>query len=357
MRLGGTNIPRRKIKERFRLKDLLNIQQKLYPDLLDIMQKRYKILHYIQMMQPIGRRSLAENLQLKEREVRSEIDFLSKYGFIMVTSKGMTLTDEGDSIVEKLSSFMNEISEFRVLESQIKDKLQLEHVIIVSGNSDLQPSVKQELGKACVQYLHSILTSDQTIAVTGGTSMAEVANQMKPIEHAANCTFVPARGGLGEQVENQANTICAQMAKKANGNYRMLYVPDPLSEETYHSIIEEPAIKDILEMIRDTKIVLHSIGDAFTMAKRRKASEKVLNKLRRGNAVSEAFGYYLDEQGEVVYKVRTVGMQLEELQHAQYVIAVAGGSSKAKAIQSYFKQGKSNVLITDEAAANELLKG
>ncbi|KAB8132174.1 hypothetical protein F9U64_12770 [Gracilibacillus oryzae] len=321
------------------------------------MQKRYKILQYIQRMQPIGRRSLSDNIQIKERVIRSETEFLNRHGFIAVTSKGMQVTEEGNAIIEKLAEFMNGISEFRVLESQIKDKLQLEYVIIVAGNSDERYSVKEELGKACVQFLNSILTSKQTIAVTGGTSMAEVANQMKPLLHAPNCTFVPARGGLGEQVENQANTICAQMAKKANGNYRMLYVPDPLSEESYQSIINEPTIKDILEMVHDAKVVLHSIGDAFTMANRRKASDNVMEKLRAGNAVGEAFGYYLDEQGKVVYKVRTVGMQIEELKQAQHVIAVAGGKSKAKAIQSYFKQGKSNVLITDEAAAKELLKG
>ncbi|MFC4404907.1 sugar-binding transcriptional regulator [Gracilibacillus xinjiangensis] len=339
------------------MKELLDIQEKLFPDILDVMQKRYKILQYIQRMQPIGRRSLSDNLQMKERVIRSETEFLNKHGFIAVTSKGMQVTEEGNAVIEKLAEFMNGISEFRVLESQIKDKLQLEQVFIVAGNSDEQPSVKEELGKACVQFLNTILTSNQTIAVTGGTSMAEVANQMKPLLHAPKCTFVPARGGLGEQVENQANTICAQMAKKANGNYRMLYVPDPLSEDSYHSIIEEPTIKEILEMVHDAKVVLHSIGDAFTMAKRRKASDSVIEKLRSGNAVSEAFGYYLDEQGEVVYKVRTVGIQIEELKQAQYVIAVAGGKSKAKAIQSYFKQGKSNVLITDEAAAKELLKG
>ena len=93
------------------------------------------------------------------------------------------------------------------------------------------------------------------------------------------------------------------------------------------------------------------------MGKRRKASDHVLAKLEKGNAVSEAFGYYFDEDGQVVYKARTVGIQLEDLEKADYVVAVAGGKSKAKAIYSYFKQGKSNVLITDEAAAKELLKG
>lgn len=339
------------------MKELLEIQEKLFPDLLDVMQRRYKILNYIQLMQPIGRRSLAENLHLKERIVRSEIEFLNKYGFVLVTSKGMKLSDEGNTILERLASFMDEISEFRVLESQIKDKLQLKHVVIVAGNSDRDLSVKRSLGKACVHFLSSILTSNQTIAVTGGTSMAEVANQIIPSEYASTCTFVPARGGLGEQVENQANTICAEMAKKVNGNYRMLYVPDPLSEEAYHTIIEEPAVRDVVAMIEQSNIVLHSIGDAITMANRRKASLEVLEKLRKGKAVSEAFGYYLDEHGTVVYKVRTVGMQLEDLDKAEYVIAVAGGSTKAKAINSYFKLGKSNVLITDEAAAKELLKG
>ncbi|WP_420809387.1 sugar-binding transcriptional regulator [Aquibacillus halophilus] len=259
-------------------------------------------------------------------------------------------------MLEQLSEFINEVSGFSVLEQHIKDKLLLDHVIVIPGNSDEQDWVKQEMGKACVQFLQSILKSNQTIAVTGGTSMASVAEMMTPSIGAKNCMFVPARGGLGERVENQANTICAEMAKKAHGEYRLLYVPDPLSEESYQSIIGEPSVKEILELIRDAEVVIHGIGDALAMAERRKASDLVLNKLRTGNAVSEAFGYYFNNAGEVVHKVRTVGIQLEDLFQSNCVIAIAGGKSKAKAISSYFKQGKSNVLITDEGAAKEFLR-
>ncbi|WP_138418378.1 sugar-binding transcriptional regulator [Aquibacillus sediminis] len=338
------------------MRSLIDLQKKLFPDLLDVMQRRYKILHYIQLMGPIGRRSLSENIAMAERLVRSEIDFLNQHGFIAVTSKGMHLTNAGQTILHELAAFMKDVSRFNVLEQHLKEKLQLDHVIVISGNSDEQDWVKQELGEACVNYLSFILQSNQTIAVTGGTSIAAVANEMAPFPNAKNCIFVPARGGLGEQVENQANTICAQMAKKANGKYRLLYVPDPLSEETYHSIIGEPSVREVLELIRDADVVIHGIGDAITMANRRKTSENVLDKLIRGKAVSEAFGYYLDDAGEVVHKVRTVGMQLEDLNDTDYVISIAGGKSKAKAIMSYFKQGKSNVLITDEGAANELLR-
>lgn len=339
------------------MRNWIDLQKKLFPDLLSVIQRRYKILHFIHVLEPIGRRSLADHVQMKERIVRSEIDFLNSQALIEVTTKGMRITTTGYQVLQQLELFMSDLSGFSVLEQQIKDTLNIEHVIITPGNSDEHDWVKQELGKAAVDYLHAILKSNQTIAVTGGTSMAAVAEMMRPSNHAVGCMFVPARGGLGERVENQANTICAEMAKKAHGEYRLLYVPDPLSEETYQSIIEEPSVKDILQVIRQADIVVHGIGDAVTMAKRRKATEDVLHKIQSGNAVSEAFGYYFSDTGEVIHKVRTVGMQLEDLSKIKGVIAVAGGKSKAKAIHSYFKQGKSNVLITDEAAAKELIKG
>ncbi|WP_226036005.1 sugar-binding transcriptional regulator [Aquibacillus saliphilus] len=338
------------------MKELIDLQQKLFPDLIEVMQRRYKIMHYIQLMGPIGRRSLADNIEMTERLVRSEIEFLNQSAFIDITAKGMHLTKKGNGVLHQLTAFMDEISEFSVLEQHIKDKLQLDHVIVISGNSDGQDWVKQEMGKACVHFLQSILKSNQTVAVTGGTSMASVAETMTPSMNAKNCLFVPARGGLGERVENQANTICAEMAKKANGEYRLLHVPDPLSEKSYQSIIGEPSVKEILELIRDADVVIHGIGDAITMASRRKTSSSVLEKIKNGKAVSEAFGYYFDNGGEVVHKVRTVGIQLQDLSQSNCVIAIAGGKSKAKAIASYFKQGKSNVLITDEGAAKEFLR-
>ncbi|WP_407270752.1 sugar-binding transcriptional regulator [Radiobacillus sp. PE A8.2] len=338
------------------MRALIDLQKKLFPDLLDIMQRRYVILHYIQLMEPIGRRSLADHIGMAERIVRSEIEFFNKHDLVYVTTKGMHLTLSGREVLEQLATFMKEVSGFSVLESHIKETLQLKQVIVVPGNSDEQDWVKQELGKACVHYLKSVVTSNQTIAVTGGTTMAAVADMMTPLEKAKDCMFVPARGGLGERVENQANTICAKMANKANGEYRLLHVPDPLSEESYQSIIGEPSVKEILNLIRESNVVIHGIGNALTMAKRRKASEQVIDKLVSEQAVSEAFGYYFNDSGEVVHKVRTVGMQMEDLQFTNCVIAVAGGKSKTKAITSYFNQGRSDILITDEAAAKELIR-
>ena len=105
-------------------------------------------------------------------------------------------------------------------------------------------------------------------------------------------------------------------------------------------------------------MVLHGIGDAITMAERRKTSPEIIIKLKDSHAVGEAFGYYFNEHGEVVHKVQTIGLQLEDLANVTHVIAVAGGASKAKALRAYMKQAPtSTILITDEGAAKELLQG
>ncbi|MFZ0368510.1 MAG: sugar-binding domain-containing protein [Halobacillus sp.] len=339
------------------MRDLIDLQKKLFPEVVDVMQQRYKLLYYIQIMQPVGRRALAENVELAERTVRSEVDFLNKQGSVEITSRGMHLTYEGQNILEQLAEFIKEVTGIKVLEKQLKDKLNLDYTVVVPGDSDNLDWVKSEMGKACVNYLKDQLIPRQTIGITGGTTMAAVAEMMTPFQGADECLYVPARGGLGERVENQANTICAEMAKKAKGDYRLLYVPDPLSEDSYKTIIEEPSIKEVLEIIRKAGIIIHGVGDAVMMAERRKTSAEQLRLIKSREAVGEAFGYYFNQKGEIVHKVRTVGLQLEDLKHAEHVIAVAGGRSKAQAIASYFKPGQSNVLITDEGAAKELIRG
>ncbi|WP_085991390.1 sugar-binding transcriptional regulator [Oceanobacillus senegalensis] len=340
------------------MRTLTELQKKLIPDVLEIMQRRYFILQSVESFQPIGRRGLAGKMNITERNVRAEIDLLHKQGLIDITSKGMYISKEGKLILEQLSEMMKEIVGLSHLEKQIREKLNVKKVIIVPGDSDEHGWVKQEMGKACVSFLKTIIHTHSTIAVTGGTTMAAIAEVMSPLSNDAECLFVPARGGVGEKAaESQASRIVAEMAKKANGDYRLLYAPDPISESSYQNLINEPVIREILEQIRHANIVIHGIGDAKTMAKRRKTSEKVMDKLTANHAASEAFGYYFDQEGNIVHKVRTIGLQLEDLASIENVIAVAGGKSKAEAIVSYFKQGKSDLLITDEAVAEEILRG
>jgi len=340
------------------MKSIINVQKRLIPDLVEIMQKRYRILRYIEIMQPVGRRSLSQSLQITERVLRSETDFLKDQDLIAISTSGMRLTEEGKIILDQLEPIMKEFSSAPELEKQLAIALNLQSCNVVSGNTDESDWVKSELGRACVSRLKEIIKEGQVISVTGGSTMNAVAEAFTERLNKENLLFVPARGGIGADIKDQANTICQKMANKAGGNYMVLYSPDQVTKEFYETFIQESSIREVLMKIKSADIVIHGIGDAMTMARRRMTSEEDMQKLVQEKAVAEAFGYYFDENGRIVHKVQTVGLQLEDLQNIPHIFAVAGGASKAKAIKAYMKIApKNTVLITDEAVTNELLKG
>lgn len=340
------------------MRSYIDIQRKLLPDLLQVMQKRYTILRHIGYLQPVGRRSLAASLGFTERTLRSEVDFLKEQNLIIVHNEGMRLTSEGKNLLEDLEGFMREVKGIDVMELELRHRLNIHRAVIVPGDCDQSPMVKCELGKACASWMKSLLKGKDIIAVTGGSTMAAVAEQLTSDLGNGELLFVPARGGIGEDVENQASTICSIMAYNTHSKHRVFYVPDQVSAESYESLTKEPAIHEVLGLIQSASMILHGIGDAMTMAKRRKTSHEDVQKLMDGKAVGEAFGYYFNEAGEVVHKVSTIGLQLDDLAGISNILAVAGGTSKAKAIGAYMKQAPSTtILITDEGAAKTLLKG
>jgi len=205
--------------------------------------------------------------------------------------------------------------------------------------------------------LHA-MQGDDVVAVTGGTTLAEVAEQLTPPANISlkQSWFVPARGGLGESLEIQANTIASGMAKRVGAGYRLLHVPDLLGKDAYDSLVHDPNIHDIVDMIRQARIIVHGIGDAMQMARRRKLEQPVIEELQRDGALAESFGYYFNKDGIVVHKMLTLGLRLEDIMKADTVVGIAGGKDKARAIHAVLKFGHEDILVVDEVAAVEIVR-
>ncbi|GAA0352578.1 central glycolytic genes regulator [Bacillus horti] len=310
----------------------------------------------IQATQPIGRRSLTQMVGLTERVLRAETDFIKQQGLLQIASSGMSLTPEGVEAVTGLRGMMRELLGLKELEQQLEQLLSVNQVIVVPGDSSEEAWVKHDLGRAAVEQMSLLAEEKWNVAVAGGTTMAAVAEVMKPSSKLKSLVFLPARGGLGEEVENQANTITSKMAQQSGGSYRMLHIPDQLSKEAYESLTHDPHIKDVIRQIRSSRMIVHGIGEARTMALRRKSTKQLLQSIEERQAVAEAFGYYFSQQGEIVEKIQTVGLRLEDVQQADHIIAVAGGRAKARAIRAFLMHGTHDVLITDEGAAREMIQ-
>ncbi|MEV3355913.1 sugar-binding domain-containing protein [Paenibacillus larvae] len=337
------------------MRKILDIQKQLVPDMLRILNKRYTILHQIRISGTIGRRTLAGSLDMTERVLRGEVDFMKAQGLIQIETSGMRISEEGTKVLDELEPMMKDILGLTHMEQQICEKFRIKQAVIVPGDSDTSSFTRKELGRAGASVLRKYLSDNDIIAVTGGSTMAEVANHLLASGNMKNSCFVPARGGLGESMEFQANTIASNMAKKTGAQYRLLHVPDHLNEEAYQSLMKDPNIQERMQVIRESRIVVHGIGDAMVMARRRKVDQETIKNLQKDGALAEAFGYYFNKDGEVVHKMSTVGLRLEDIQNTEIVIGIAGGESKGEAIASVLKFGHQDVLVTDEAAAIQLM--
>jgi central glycolytic genes regulator len=268
----------------------------------------------------------------------------------------MSLSDEGQALLDELEGLLASLEGRTELSQRLSRGLGIERVIIVGGDSDEEEWVKEALGYQAAMFLRSTLRADDVVAVTGGTTLAAMAKRMPRQGGVPPVKVVPARGGLGETVAVQANTIAAELAQQLGGRSIMLHVPDRLSPETLELLMQEPHIAERLQEIREATVVVHGIGEALRMARRRQLPEDEIELLQQHGAVAEAFGYYFNDAGDIVHAMTTAGLRLADLANARMVMGVAGGSTKARAIRAAARAYRIDVLVTDEGAARPLLE-
>ena len=193
---------------------IINLQKKIVPELTDLLVQRYQILRQVSHEAPIGRRALAARLGLSERVLRAQVDFLKKSGLLDFSSSGMSVTDEGADILKELADYVRKLQDISFLESTLSDTLKIGKVVILPGDSDQEDVVKREIGRTAAHILSKLLSdgNKHIVAVSGGTTMAAMAANVSGSQ--PNTVVVPARGGLGDNVELQANTIATVLAQK-----------------------------------------------------------------------------------------------------------------------------------------------
>lgn len=346
----------KKEDQQLNIEQLIQTINKIAPNFISQIEDRYNILRVIDFLQPIGRRSLSNKLNITERTTRSEATLLKEQGLIEITTDGMNTTLDGKDTIEKLSMLFHDLKGLKTLEKRVKEIIGIKKVIVVPGSLDNDSLVLKDIGKMASKYIKEKIVNGSVIGLTGGTTISHVIREFKKEkEKLDETTVVPARGGLGKKVEFQANTLVENLANKIGCKYKALYTPDSLSKNTIMSLKNEPSIKEIMDLIEKLDILVFGVGRADIMAGRRGLSKDIIEKLHKNNAVSEAFGYYFNDEGNIVHEISTIGINLKKFKSLKNAIAVAAGEEKTEAIISICKLNKNLVLITDEGVANNII--
>ncbi|WP_236895620.1 sugar-binding transcriptional regulator [Clostridium beijerinckii] len=339
----------------FELQEILELQKKIVPELVNTLEKRYNVLRTIFHNQPIGRRVLADMLSVGERTVRTEIGFLKEQGLIEINTSGMTVTSEGVEIIHKLNDFIHEIKGLSEVEKKIQSSLNLKKVIIVPGDVEENPLVLKDLGKACANYVKDVIKDNSIIALTGGSTLKEVVEAFPRVTNLSQIQVVPARGGMGKKVETQANTLAATLAKKLNGTYKMLHISENLSLDIIGTLLKEEAVKVVIDTIHKADVLIYGIGNAVQMARKRGVPQQEIDNLINNGAVGEAFGCYFNKDSKIISETTAIGIKINEARKIKTHIAVAGGKNKVESIIATEYNDNDGVLVTDEAAAKGIL--
>lgn len=336
------------------MQEILELQRKIVPELVEVLEKRYNVLRTIYYNQPIGRRMLANELNLGERVVRNEIDLLKSQSLIEINTPGMTVTKDGQKVLDGLKEFIYEIKGLNDIEQCIKSFLGVKDVVIVPGNVYENPETIKELGRAAANYIKNLIKDKDIIAITGGSTIKEVVEAFPKVNNVSDVLVIPARGGMGRKVESQANYLAASLANKLDGTYRLLHIPENVSHKVLEGLLKEKQIKEVIDTIHNADILIYGIGNAIHMAKKRGLSEEYINKLEELGAVGEAFGCYFNKYSQVVSENTPIGININDAKKINTHIAVAAGENKVEAIIATEMNNSNAILVTDEAAGRKI---
>ncbi len=336
--------------------ELLALFKRIAPEQLNEIGRRALVLTGIENMQPVGRRALSARLHLSEREVRAVATSLKDQGLLHLDAAGMQLTEQARDVLSGARDLSRAMFGLSELERALAERLHVKHVIVVSGDADREHQVLRDVGRAAAHRIKQVLQSGMTLAVGGGGTMLEVAHGMTS-SVPLNIMVVPARGGMGSSVETQASVVAAELARHVGGHYRVMHLPDSVDEATLREMCKQKELRETIELLQRADIVAHGIGRVDQMAKQRGLSQFECDRLLKQGAAGEAFGDFFDSEGRTVMQMSTVSAELTRLQKNPVMLAVAAGTRKAAAIIACIRHEESyDSLITDEGAANEILK-
>ncbi len=328
--------------------------KRIATDQVEEIYKRALLLERINAIGPVGRRTLAASMQLSEREVRAAAESLKEEGLIVLDTSGMQLSDDGLKILPEVRKLCRNISGLFDLETQLKARLNIANLAVVPGDADQDRLVMVELGRATAQTVLSVLKENMIIAVSGGSTMNEVARAMTP--GPGPVMVVPARGGFGRMAQMQADAVAGELAQRVGGDCRLMHLPEGMDAETLQKAARLPGIRATLALMRNADIILYGVGRSDDMAQRRSLSLSMRRQLQKAGAVGEALGDFFDIKGRVIHQSPTLSAELGVGKPDALSIMAAAGTNKGEAVLAAVRWHPPWALVVDEGLGRAMLK-
>ena len=304
---------------------------------------------------------LVKTSKMYYKENLSQLDISKK---LIITrpdiSRLLTLAREKGIVNIFISEPSNDYSN---IEFALEKKYKINEVIVVSNEKNMQET-KQNIGAAAAFYLDRIIKDNLKIGVSWGTTIQEMVRCLNPSKYPKNIEVHQLTGGIsGTCIDVQAGELARKISETYGGKPYIMYAPAFVKDGKTKSIIlsGSPDILETLNRARKCNIYFVGIGsvqNSTNLLYKRLFIEKDIEKLIGLGAVGDVCGRFFDKDGEmccIEMDKRTIGVSIDDLKKARYVVGIGGGEEKVISINAALKGGIINVLITDEKTSNLLM--
>jgi deoxyribonucleoside regulator len=248
------------------------------------------------------------------------------------------------------------------LSKRLKERYQLDQVRVAYSPLNEYDEIKKHIARKAATFLDEIVKDGDIIGVTWGTTMYDLARQLKS-KMVHGVEVVQLKGGVSH---SRSNTYAAEIVHLFAKAYHTVarYLPLPVifdSPELKRMVEQDHHIRCIIEMGRQANIAIFTVGtvkDDALLFRLGYLGPEDKAELQR-NGVGDICSRFFDRAGNICsheINSRTVGIDLEELRKKEKSILVAGGERKIAAIQAAMAGGYANILVTDQFTAKALLE-
>jgi deoxyribonucleoside regulator len=252
------------------------------------------------------------------------------------------------------------------LAQALMDRFELRDVVVAAQTWGLPDSLgRKRIGQAAARYLCQILGDGALVGIGWGRTLYEMVEALEECEAEARIDVIPLLGGLAQVAPSfQVNELARRLGDFFGGSWRPCFIPAILPDKaTHESLKRMKDIRQMMELWKALDVAVVGIGNnaydsEFEVLFARYLEPEMKDRLRDHNVAGDLCMRFFTREGipQGGWTREIMGIELEELQRIPCVIGLAGGSSKTEALLGAISGGYINTLVTDEPAAEGLLK-
>lgn len=289
----------------------------------------------------------------------TQSDIAKKLGISRPTVSRLLQMAKREGIVQ--IKIRDQFENVEILSSNLEQKFSLKKAIVVPIPEYEDHVIKNHLGEKTARYLEEIVKDGDIIGVTWGTTIYNVAVELRE-KSVKDVKVVQLKGGVSH---SEKHTYASEILYLFGRAFNTTPINLPLPAIVDHIVVKQAMeadrhIKKVLEDGKQSSIAVFTCGPVeknsllFQLGYFTDEELEMIN----SEAVGDICSRFFDENGDVCIdslNERTLGLPLSNFKEKEFSILVAGGPKKINAIHGALKGKHANVLVTDEFTAQLLL--